>query len=70
MESIIMIMIMIMINVFIRIFRFSSSSMVNLMMGCLLLKKSRNLGAVSSLSSKEKVHVILVWEPVPPQNDK
>ena len=35
--------------------RFSSSSMVNLMLGCLLFRKSRNLEAVSLLSNKEKV---------------
>ena len=35
--------------------RFSSSSMVNLMLGCLLLRKSRKLEAVSLLSNREKV---------------
>ena len=35
--------------------RFSSSSMVTEMLGCLLLRKSRNLVAVSLLSNKEKV---------------
>ena len=35
--------------------RFYSSSMVNLMLGCPLLRKSRNLEAVSLLSNKEKL---------------